>query len=181
MRNKMSLREKSIVFIGFMGVGKTTIGERVAKKLYRDFVDIDKEIEKEYNMPTSEIFKTVGEKVFREKEKSMISDYSQQSLKIISVGGGAFLQEEIRNICLTNCLVFFLDLSWDSWKERISLLIDSRPVLQGKTLEEIETLFYERQEIYSLYHSKIKTDNQEVEDVADFIVESLKTAWEIYD
>lgn len=181
MRNKMSLREKSIVFIGFMGVGKTTIGERVAKKLYRDFVDIDKEIEKEYNMPTSEIFKTVGEKVFREKEKSMISDYSQQSLKIISVGGGAFLQEEIRNICLTNCLVFFLDLSWDSWKERISLLIDSRPVLQGKTLEEIETLFYERQEIYSLYHSKIKTDNQEVEDVADFIVESLKIAWEIYD
>jgi shikimate kinase len=181
MRNKMSLREKSIVFIGFMGVGKTTIGERVAKKLYRDFVDIDKEIEKEYNMPTSEIFKTVGEKVFREKEKSMISDYSQQSLKIISVGGGAFLQEEIRNICLTNCLVFYLDLSWDSWKERISLLIDSRPVLQGKTLEEIETLFYERQEIYSLYHSKVKTDNQEVEDVADFIVESLKTAWEIYD
>jgi shikimate kinase len=181
MRNKMSLREKSIVFIGFMGVGKTTIGERVAKKLYRDFVDIDKEIEKEYNMPTSEIFKTVGEKVFREKEKSMISDYSQQSLKIISVGGGAFLQEEIRNICLTNCLVFFLDLSWDSWKERISLLIDSRPVLQGKTLEEIETLFYERQEIYSLYHSKVKIDNQEVEDVADFIVESLKTAWEIYD
>lgn len=181
MRNKMSLREKSIVFIGFMGVGKTTIGERVAKKLYRDFVDIDKEIEKEYNMPTSEIFKTVGEKVFREKEKSMISDYSQQSLKIISVGGGAFLQEEIRNICLTNCLVFFLDLSWDSWKERINLIIDSRPVLQGKTLEEIETLFYERQEIYSLYHSKVNIDNQEVEDVADFIVESLKTAWEIYD
>jgi shikimate kinase len=181
MRNKMSLREKSIVFIGFMGVGKTTIGEQVAKKLYRDFVDIDKEIEKEYNMPTSEIFKTVGEKVFREKEKSMISDYSQQSLKIISVGGGAFLQEEIRNICLTNCLVFFLDLSWDSWKERISLIIDSRPVLQGKTLEEIETLFYERQEIYSLYHSKVETDNLEVEDVADFIVESLKTAWEIYD
>ena len=181
MRNKMSLREKSIVFIGFMGVGKTTIGEQVAKKLYRDFVDIDKEIEKEYNMPTSEIFKTVGEKVFREKEKSMISDYSQQSLKIISVGGGAFLQEEIRNICLTNCLVFFLDLSWESWKERISLIIDSRPVLQGKTLEEIETLFYERQEIYSLYHSKVETDNREVEDVADFIVESLKTAWEIYD
>jgi shikimate kinase len=181
MRNKMSLKEKSIVFIGFMGVGKTTIGERVAKKLYRDFVDIDEEIEKEYNMPTSEIFKTVGEKVFREKEKSIISDYSQQSLKIISVGGGAFLQEEIRNICLQNCLVFYLDLSWDSWKERISLLIDSRPVLQGKTLEEIKALFYERQEIYSVYHSKVKIDNQEVEEVADFIVESLKTAWEIYD
>ncbi len=177
----MSLREKSIVFIGFMGVGKTTIGELVAKKLYRDFVDIDKEIEKEYNMPTSEIFKTVGEKVFREKEKSIINHFSKQRLKIISVGGGAFLQEEIRKICLSNCIVFFLDLSWESWKERISLIIDSRPILQGRTLEEIEELFYKRQEIYSLHHSKVETDNLDIESVADFIVDSLKTAWELYD
>ncbi|MGM7723766.1 shikimate kinase [uncultured Metabacillus sp.] len=181
INNKMSLREKSIVFIGFMGVGKTTIGELVAKKLYRDFVDIDKEIEKEYNMPTSEIFKTVGEKVFREKEKSIINHFSKQRLKIISVGGGAFLQEEIRKICLSNCIVFFLDLSWESWKERISLIIDSRPILQGRTLEEIEELFYKRQEIYSLHHSKVETDNLDIESVADFIVDSLKTAWELYD
>jgi shikimate kinase len=181
INNKMSLREKSIVFIGFMGVGKTTIGELVAKKLYRDFVDIDKEIEKEYNMPTSEIFKTVGEKVFREKEKSIINHFSNQRLKIISVGGGAFLQEEIRKICLSNCIVFYLDLSWESWKERISLIIDSRPVLQGRTLDEIEELFYSRQEIYSQHHSKVETDNLDIESVADFIVDSLKTAWELYD
>jgi shikimate kinase len=179
--NKMSLREKSIVFIGFMGVGKTTIGELVAKKLYRDFIDIDKEIEKEYNMPTSEIFKTVGEQVFREKEKNIINHFSNQRLKIISVGGGAFLQEEIRKICLSNCIVFFLDLSWESWKERISLIIDSRPVLQGRSLDEIKELFYNRQKIYSAHHSKVETDNLDIESVADFIVESLKTAWEIYD
>lgn len=181
INNRMSLREKSIVFIGFMGVGKTTIGELVAKKLYRNFVDIDKEIEKEYNMPTSEIFKTVGEKVFREKEKSIISHFSNQRLKIISVGGGAFLQEEIRKICLSNCIVFFLDLSWESWKERISLIVDSRPILQGRTLDEIEDLFYNRQEIYSIHHSKVETDNLDIESVADFIVDSLKTAWELYD
>jgi shikimate kinase len=179
--NNMSLREKSIVFIGFMGVGKTTIGALVAKKLYRDFIDIDNEIEKEYNMPTSEIFKTLGEKAFREKEKSMISYYSKQKLKIISVGGGAFLQEEIQKICLSNCIVFFLDLSWESWKERISLIIDSRPVLQGRTLDEIKELFYTRQKIYSKHHSKVETDHLDIETVADFIVASLKTAWELYD
>ncbi|MET1176757.1 shikimate kinase [Peribacillus simplex] len=176
-----SLRMQSIVFIGFMGVGKTTIGQKVARKLYRDFIDIDQEIEKEFNMPTTEIFKKFGEKAFREKEKSVIESFSQQQLKIISVGGGAFLQEDIRNICLSNCIVFYLDLSWEYWKERIGLLIDSRPVLQSRSLEEIEELFYTRQEIYSYHHSKVNTNDLDVEEVADFIVDSLKVAWDIYE
>ncbi|MFJ7932663.1 shikimate kinase [Peribacillus sp. NPDC096622] len=176
-----SLRMQSIVFIGFMGVGKTTIGQKVARKLYRDFIDIDQEIEKEFNMPTTEIFKKFGEKTFREKEKSVIESFSQQQLKIISVGGGAFLQEDIRNICLSNCIVFYLDLSWEYWKERIGLLIDSRPVLQSRSLEEIEELFYTRQEIYSYHHSKVNTNDLDVDEVADFIVDSLKVAWDIYE
>ncbi|MFJ9387164.1 shikimate kinase [Peribacillus sp. NPDC101481] len=176
-----SLRMQSIVFIGFMGVGKTTIGQKVARKLYRDFIDIDQEIEKEFNMPATEIFKKFGEKAFREKEKSVIESLSQQQLKIISVGGGAFLQEDIRNICLSNCIVFYLDLSWEYWKERIGLLIDSRPVLQSRSLEEIEELFYTRQEIYSYHHSKVNTNDLDVDEVADFIVDSLKVAWDIYE
>ncbi|PEZ69414.1 shikimate kinase [Bacillus sp. AFS017274] len=176
-----SLRMQSIVFIGFMGVGKTTIGQKVARKLYRDFIDIDQEIEKEFKMPTTEIFKKFGEKTFREKEKSVIENFSQQQLKIISVGGGAFLQEDIRNICLSNCIVFYLDLSWEYWKERIGLLIDSRPVLQSRSLEEIEELFYTRQEIYSYHHSKVNTNDLDVDEVADFIVDSLKVAWDIYE
>jgi len=177
---KGSLKEKSIIFIGFMGVGKTTIGKLVAKKLYRDFIDIDEEIEKEFKMPVSQIFNEIGEKAFRQKEKEMIIEQCRQKLHIISVGGGAFLQEEIRQECLSSCIVFFLDLSWESWKERISMIIDSRPVLQGKTIEEIEELFYKRQEVYSAHHSKISTDNHEIEEVADYIVTSLKLAWELY-
>ncbi|MBM7650610.1 shikimate kinase [Neobacillus cucumis] len=180
VQREVSLKEMSIVFIGFMGVGKTTIGKLVAKKLYRDFIDIDAEIEKEYGMPTSQIFNKIGEKAFREREKSLITTVSKQKMKVISLGGGAFLQEEIKQACLENCLVFFLDLSWENWKDRISLLIDSRPVLQGKSLTEIEDLFYKRQEIYADHHSKVTTDNQNVEEVADYIVESLKLAWELY-
>ncbi|WP_019241726.1 MULTISPECIES: shikimate kinase [Bacillus] len=176
-----SLREKNIVFIGFMGVGKTTIGKLVAKKLYRSFVDIDEVIEAEYGMKCSEIFNTIGEKAFRTKEKEVISHYCQQKSKIISVGGGAFLQEEVRNICLSTSIVIFLDLSWDSWKERIHLIIDSRPVLQGKTIEEIEELFYARQKIYAVHNSRVQTDHQDIEEVADYIVESLKLAWDLYE
>ena len=178
---ELPLREKSIVFVGFMGVGKTTIGKQVAKKLYRDFIDIDEEIEKEYKMPTTEIFKQFGEKEFRDRERSMIVELSKQPLHVISLGGGAFLQEEIRNACLKNCLVFYLDLSWDSWKERISLIIDSRPVLQNRSLESIEELFYSRQSAYSLHNSKVQTDHLNVDEVAEYITESLKVAWDLYE
>lgn len=179
VNREVPLRERSIVFIGFMGVGKTTIGKLVAKKLYRDFIDIDEEIQKEYNMPVSQIFEKIGEKAFREREKSLITSLCDQKLKILSLGGGAFLQEEIKNVCLSKCIVFFLDLSWESWKDRISLIIDSRPVLQGKSIDEIEELFNKRQKIYSVHHSKVETDNHDVEEIAQFIVDSLKLAWEL--
>lgn len=181
LKREVPLREKSIVFIGFMGVGKTTIGSLVAKKLYRDFIDIDVEIEKEYGMPITQIFQTLGENEFRKKEKEFIAKICKQRLNIISLGGGAFLQKEIRDICLENCIVFFLDLSWESWKDRIHLIIDSRPVLQDRTMEEIEELFYQRQEIYSDHHSKITMDNAEIEETVDYIVDSIKLAWDLHD
>ncbi|GAB3057213.1 shikimate kinase [Virgibacillus ainsalahensis] len=173
MKN-VSLQEKSIIMIGFMGVGKTTIGKTVSEKLNREFIDIDEEIEKVFNMPTSDIFKTYGEKNFREKEKEMILNNCKQKQKIISVGGGAFLQDEIRNTCLSESVVFFLDLSFEYWKERLHMLIDTRPILQGKTMDEIEQLFYERQPIYSQNHYKVAIDNRSVEEVADYIITLLK-------
>lgn len=178
---EVPLREKSIVFIGFMGVGKTTIGKLVAKKLYRDFIDIDQVIEEEYGAPTSEIFKQIGEKAFREKEKEVITELSKKKLSVLSLGGGAFLQEDIREACTKNCIVFFLDLSWEYWKDRISLIIDSRPVLQGRNIDEILELFNSRQEIYQYHHSRVKTDTQEADEIADYIVDSLKVAWDIYE
>lgn len=179
-KREIPLRERSIVFIGFMGVGKTTIGQLVAKKLYRDFIDVDAEIEKDYGMPITDIFAKLGEKEFRQREKDYILKVCEQRLNIISLGGGAFLQKEIRDACLQNCIVFFLDMSWESWKDRISLIIDSRPVLQGRSLEEIERLFYERREIYQDHHSKILTDDLDMEEAANYIVDSLKLAWELH-
>ncbi|WP_078577895.1 shikimate kinase [Salipaludibacillus agaradhaerens] len=177
-RVEAGLRDKSIVLIGFMGVGKTTIGQLVAEKLSRPFIDIDKEIEKEFGMPTTDIFQKMGEKVFREKEKEVIINFSEKKLNVLSLGGGAFLQEDVREACLKNCLVFYLDVSWDVWKERIHMLIDSRPVLKDRSIEDIEELFYTRRDIYSHHHWRIETDNREIEGVANYIVESLKHTWE---
>lgn len=173
------LKERSIAFIGFMGVGKTTIGRLVAKKLYRDFVDIDELIAKDFGMPIPEIFQKYGEKAFRQREKEIIQEYARKRLKVLSLGGGAFLQEEVKQICLQSCIVVFLDLSWDHWKERIELLVDSRPILQGKSIEEIAKLYDERKEIYSAHHLKMDTDHLNAEEAANYIVDSLKLAWEL--
>ncbi|WP_110928692.1 shikimate kinase [Bacillus massiliglaciei] len=170
----IALQEKSLVFIGFMGAGKTTVGEAVAKELGREFIDIDQEIEQELKMPTSAIFEKIGEKAFREKEKTTIHKFCMEKQKVISVGGGAFLQQEIRDICLSECVVIFLDISWDAWKDRISLIMDSRPILQGKTTEQMKELFTNRQAIYSNHHLKIQTDGLEVKDITNRIIETLR-------
>lgn len=108
--SNIPLRERNIVLIGFMGVGKTTIGQLVAKKLYRDFIDVDQEIEKRHHMSIPDIFEQMGENYFRKIERELIVDLCTNTrLKIISLGGGAYLQEEVRNVCLSHCIVFFLD------------------------------------------------------------------------
>jgi shikimate kinase len=179
MTNHVSFREQNIIFIGFMGVGKTTIGRKVAERLYRSFIDIDEEISKDFGMPIPEIFEKYGEKTFREKEKEYVEYYTNQRLKVISMGGGAFLQDEIRDMCLKSSIVFFLDMGWESWKDRIDVLIDSRPVLQNRSIEEIEELFHKRQNIYSIHHSRFETDNHSVDEAVDYIIDSLKLAWEL--
>lgn len=166
--------EKSIVFIGFMGVGKTTVGKLVAQKLDWEFIDIDEYIEKEFDLPVSQIFARFGEKAFRDKEKEVIKELSGQPQKILSLGGGAFLQEEIKQACLKACFVIYLDLSFEAWKERLALIINSRPVLKGKSIEEMEELFYQRQAAYSEHHLKIATDHKSAEDISTEIIDAVK-------
>ncbi|WP_144553094.1 shikimate kinase [Bacillus sp. X1(2014)] len=158
-----------------MGAGKTTIGKKVAAKLNREFIDIDERIEKEYNMPVSQIFTEFGETEFRDREKSLIVSLAEQKQKVISVGGGAFLQKEIRETCLASCIVIFLELSLEAWKDRLELIIDSRPVLKGKSMEEMGELFYKRQDIYKNHHVKISTDHKSAEEIADLIVKEINS------
>lgn len=176
MDNKQVMsREQNIVLIGFMGVGKTTVGQILASKLDRPFIDMDQEIEEEYCMPTTEIFKEMGEETFREKEKNVISNFCKKKGYVLSLGGGAFIQKEIRQVCLANGIVVHLDISWEEWEERMSMLADERPVLQGKSPEEVKELFFERQHLYAEHHYRISTDKLTEEEVADKVIAALKS------
>lgn len=165
---------RSLVFIGFMGVGKTTVGELVAEKLGVPFKDSDEEIVKAFDdKPIPEIFHTYGEPAFREKEKETITELIHAEKQVLSLGGGAFIQEEIRQKCLEEAIVIFLDMSFDAWKRRFPELIHTRPLLQTKSLVEIETLFAKRRSLYQDHHIRIMTDDITVEETAEQIFQEL--------
>lgn len=166
-------KSENIILIGFMGVGKTTVGQLIANKLDRPFIDIDDEIEKEYQMAITEIFQKYGEEKFRQIEKDMVIYYTAQHRKVISLGGGAFMQEEIKEACLENCTVVHLDISWEVWKKRMGMLIDTRPILHNKTMNEIEDLFYKRRHVYASNHATLITDNYNEEEAAENIINQL--------
>ncbi|MEC1260177.1 shikimate kinase [Bacillus swezeyi] len=180
-KRAIPVREKNIVLIGFMGVGKTTIGKLVAEKLYRDFIDIDQEIERDFQMSIPEMFTQKGEAFFRKTEKEYIVHMCEHTKgKIVSLGGGSFQQEEIRKKCLEHCFVIFLDLTWENWKERIDLLLENRPILHNRSIEQVKQLFNERKSIYALHHLRVETDNLSAEEVADCIVDALNPGGELY-
>lgn len=167
------MSRKSIVLIGFMGVGKTTIGIELARMLEWELIDTDTEIEELYQMKTVDIFKVHGEEKFRKTEKEFVSRAAKQEDKIISVGGGAFMQEEIRKVCMEHATVIFLDLSWEYWKKRVNILIDTRPILQDKNLDEMKELFDDRQSIYQDYHLRINLDDLSVTGAVEAIIDEL--------
>ena len=110
---------KNLVLLGMMGVGKTTIGKIVAKKQGLEFVDTDINIEKKCSMKISEIFKKKGEKFFRiEEEKEVLKSLTKNNC-VIALGGGAFVNESIRNSILKNAISMWLDNDLKTLSKRI--------------------------------------------------------------
>ena len=88
--------KKTLVLLGMMAVGKTTLGKIVAKKKNLKFIDIDSVIEKKNSMTISEIFENKDEKFFRKEEEKIVLEAIKQENSVISLGGGAFINPKIR-------------------------------------------------------------------------------------
>ena len=102
--------KKNLVLTGMMGVGKSTIGRSLSKKLNMRFVDLDRLIEKRESSTIKEIFKKKGEKYFRNLERKIALKKLKQENSIIALGGGAFIDSHIRKEVLKNCISFWLDV-----------------------------------------------------------------------
>lgn len=133
-RQRSALRraaERPVTLVGLMGVGKTTIGRRLAARLGLPFVDADAEIEIASGMTVSEIFERFGEDYFRQGERRVIARLVDGPPKVIATGGGAFMQPETRALILERTLAVWLDADIATLVERVRRR-DHRPLLKDK-------------------------------------------------
>ncbi|OPX28967.1 MAG: hypothetical protein B1H06_02275 [Candidatus Cloacimonas sp. 4484_143] len=134
---------EQIFLIGFMGVGKTYLGEKLAERLNLDFSDLDREIEKEAELDVNDIFKLKGEKIFRELEAGILRKWNKSG--IVSTGGGIIELQENRDIIKTKKTIW-LNPSWQIIRSRI--LNSYRPLALERSEDELYKLWDQRKELY---------------------------------
>ena len=161
---------KNLVLLGMMGVGKTTLGKIVAKKIGLKFIDTDTNIEKNCSMKISEIFKRKGEKFFRLEENKEVLKSLKEINSVIALGGGAFINKTIRNNVLKSAVSIWLDVALKKLNKRINWN-NKRPLLnEENNLKKINKLYDERKNIYKLANHKINCGNLSKESIAKKII-----------
>jgi shikimate kinase len=158
---------ENIILVGPMGVGKTTIGSHLARKLKYDFVDSDTEIEKRTGASISLIFDIEGEEGFRKREAQMISELTERRHIVLSTGGGSVLDETSRQNIRSRGFVVYLKASVDILYERLKKS-RNRPLMETEDkLKVIEDLLAEREPLYlAVADVTIATDGRSAQDVA---------------
>jgi len=162
--------KKNLVLLGMMGVGKSTLGKIVAKKLNLKFVDTDLNIEKKWSMKISEIFENKGEDFFRTEEEKEVLECLKKNKIVLALGGGAFMNKNIRSLILKNSLSFWLDLNLKTITQRIKWN-KKRPLLKHQNTQEIiKKLYSERKSIYKLAKYKVNCDKMTKEEIVKKII-----------
>tara|TARA_A100001011_G_C14268097_1_gene825680 strand:- start:1402 stop:1914 length:513 start_codon:yes stop_codon:yes gene_type:complete len=153
----MKLKE-NLVFLGMMGSGKSSIGLIVSKKLERNFIDVDNEIEKKLGMNISKIFEKKGEKYFRKIEEVLTLKILKKQKSVISLGGGAFLNQKIKKEILDNHISFWLNWDVETLTNRIKNS-QKRPLAFKASKNELIELIQKRSIVYSKARYKINCEN----------------------
>ena len=159
--------EKNLALTGMMGVGKSTVGRALSKRLLMQFSDIDTIIEKKLKMSIQKIFETKGESFFRKFEEQTTLEEVKKKKIIISLGGGAFMNSKIRKNIILNSKTFWLDLNIELLEKRL-IKSKQRPLLNDKnskkTLKDIyeeitlKDIYEERKSTYAKANYRVKCD-----------------------
>jgi shikimate kinase len=181
MMHSGAAKRSRVYLTGFMGSGKSTIGPILANCLAYDFVDLDREIELHEGVSIARIFRDRGEKYFRRKEKEWVLDVSTRLRTVISLGGGALVDQESYRIVRQSGLLIYLKLPPEELYERLRrqihrpLLTDDKGrFLRGAELQSrIETLYRERHALYESADLTIASDQAGVGITVDRILKEI--------
>ncbi len=166
--------KKNLTLTGMMGVGKSTIGQILSKHLSMDFVDIDRIIEKKLKLTIQKVFERKGEVFFRKFEEKITLEEIKKKNKVISLGGGAFINKKIRDQIISNTKSFWLDLNTGLLEARLKKS-KQRPLLINKNIKlTLEKIYNERKNTYSLANYKIDCNNL----TTDMIVKKITNLYE---
>ena len=137
--------DRPLVLVGLMGVGKSTVGRRLATAVGKRFIDADEAIEQAAQRSISEIFEQFGEPYFRDGERRVIARLIEDHDGVIATGGGAFINDETRSLILDKAIAIWIDCEIDTLVERTSRK-NTRPLLKTGDPREILTRLYEERE-----------------------------------
>jgi shikimate kinase len=164
---------RPVVLVGLMGVGKSTVGRKLAAMLDRDFIDADDAIAEAAGRSIPEIFATFGEAHFRDGERRVIARLIAEGHGVIATGGGAFVDPATRAAALEQGIAVWIDCDIDTLVERTSRR-GNRPLLQNGDPREILTrLAQERAPFYAQAHIRVMSESGPHADTARAIIEAI--------
>ena len=164
----------NIFLIGMMGSGKSSVGQSLSKYLNNTFYDLDKEIEKSFNLSIKDIFLEYGENLFRKEEEKLLGELNKLSGLIVSTGGGIVISNVNRTILKKN-KTYFLEANIEDMYERALRRENDRPILKGMNVTQFKDLYEKRRNLYIESATKIiNVEKKSTEDLAIEIVNNEK-------
>jgi shikimate kinase len=166
---------KNLVLIGFMGTGKSSVGTRLAQKLKKEFVDMDREIELVNGMSVADIFKRYGEVRFRSEENLMAVKVGKREDIVVATGGGTVLMSDNINHLKANGILICLDAAPADIFARVNRKKGTRPLLNKNVgIGDIEKLLKEREDCYNCADIRVDTSGKDLETIVKEIFHALK-------
>jgi shikimate kinase len=164
---------RPVVLVGLMGVGKSTVGRRLARRLGLPFVDSDTAIEDASGFSAAEVYERYGEQDFRDGERRLVARLVEGDVRVIATGGGAYVDPRTRELLNERAITVWLDAPVDILTERTGRR-DTRPLLRnGDRKGTLERLSEERRPSYAEAHIHVKSGDGAHKDVVETIVRAL--------
>lgn len=172
---KRLLNGRSIVLVGLMGAGKSTVGRRLAQKLGLEFTDADAEIERAAGKTVPDIFRDHGEAYFREGERKVIARLLESGAQVLATGGGAFMNEETRKNIARLGISVWLKADMDLLMKRVRRR-DNRPLLKAEDPDAVmRQLIAERYPVYGQADVTVESRDVPHNSIVSDVIRALAT------